>query len=97
MEVGAEKVFEEKMIKKFSIVNEKYKPTDLKSLINFNQKKHEENTPRHIIIKLLKTRDKEKKNLKSSWRKRTYYVEEQEFGILLIKVYASQKTMEQYL
>lgn len=65
MEVGAEKVFEEKMIKKFSIVNEKYKPTDLKSLINFNQKKHEENTPRHIIIKLLKTRDKEKKILKA--------------------------------
>lgn len=45
--------------------------------MNPKHKKHEESTPRHIIIKLLKANDKEK-NLKSSQRIKIIYNEQRQ-------------------
>lgn len=66
-------------------INLKMTLTDSRSSINSEQKKYEEKHARHMVIKLLKTSNTEKKNLKSR----------QDESSFLVRNHASQKALEQ--
>lgn len=51
------------MTEEMSKFDENYK---FKKIKNFKNKEHEENLPRHLIIRLLKTFDKEEKIIKAA-------------------------------
>lgn len=58
-EVGVEKIFEKSKLKNFQIY-QKHKFTHTRSSANLKLDKCEENPSRHIMVKLLKTKNKER-------------------------------------
>lgn len=65
-EGGAEKVFEEIIAEKYSKQNKRHKPVESRSWVHIKQDNQKKYTPRHIIVKLMKTYEtKGKKILKA--------------------------------
>lgn len=96
-EIGEEKIFEELMAPSWLILIQNFQPTGPRRSVNVKQEKHKI-TLIYIIVKLLKTKEK---NLKSSQRKKvlylTYSINSKNYHCFYIRNSESQKQQDNIL